>query len=216
MGGDENSTKDGSAYARAIEAIRRATPATLWIIAHTGHSAEAQDRPRGSSALLGAYDIFYRYRKIDERSGDIKITIDRDGLGGKEIPFAVGLYDTGAVNEDGEPVVVPYLEAAMAPVKLTFKKADEPVGAAIPTRGETEALDALHKAIKKHGLVTPKGEGIPAGEVTVYEGEWRDSYYEFFRTREQGTLRQGFSRATKGLIAKKLVNEYGSRRWPAD
>ena len=126
MGGDENSTKDGAAYAKAIEAIRQATEATLWIIAHTGHSEEAQDRPRGSSALLGAYDTFYRHKKIDERSGEIKITIDRDGLGGKEIPFAVELYDTGAVNEDGEPVMVPYLEAAAPPVKFTFKKGDEP------------------------------------------------------------------------------------------
>jgi uncharacterized protein (DUF849 family) len=56
MGGDENSTKDGAAYVRAIEAIRQATEATLWIVAHTGHSEEAQDRPRGSSALPGAYD----------------------------------------------------------------------------------------------------------------------------------------------------------------
>jgi hypothetical protein len=68
MGGDENSTKDGAAYAKAIEAIRQATEATLWIIAHTGHSEEAQDRPPGSSALLGAYDTFYRHKKTDERS----------------------------------------------------------------------------------------------------------------------------------------------------
>jgi hypothetical protein len=69
MDGDENSTKDGAAYAKAIEAIREAT---LWIIAHTGHSEDAQDRPRGSSALLGAYDTFYRHKKIDERSAKSK------------------------------------------------------------------------------------------------------------------------------------------------
>jgi hypothetical protein len=216
MDGDENSTRDGAAYAKAIEAIREATEATLWIIAHTGHSEDAQDRPRGSSALLGAYDTFYRHKKIDERSGEIKITIDRDGLGGKEIPFTVELYDTGAVNEDGEPVMIPYLEAAAAPVRFTFKKGEEPSKSESPTRAESEALRALHKAIKKHGEVTPKGEGVPAGETTVCEREWRDSYYELFRMREQTTLRQGFSRSTKSLIAKKFVNEYGSRRWPAE
>jgi AAA domain len=216
MGGDENSTKDGAAYAKAIEAVRQATPATLWIIAHSGHSEEAQDRPRGSSALLGAYDTFYRHKKEDETHGSIKITIDRDGLGGKEFPFAVELYDTGTVNDDGEPVTVPYLEAAAPTVKLTFKKGNEPSKSESPTRAESEALRALHKAIKMHGAVTPKGEGIPAGEVTVCEREWRDSYYELFRKREQSTLRQGFSRSTKGLIEKKLVNEYGSRRWSAE
>ena len=166
--------------------------------------------------MLGAYDTFYRHKKIDERRGEIKITIDRDGLGGKEFPFAVELYDMGALNEDDEPVVVPYLEAAAAPMKFKFKKGDEPGAPESPTRAESEALRALHKALKKHGLVTPKGEGIPAGEVTVCEAEWRDAYYELFRTREQSTLRQGFSRATKGLVAKKLVNEYGSRRWAAE
>jgi hypothetical protein len=119
MGGDENSKKDGAAYVRAIEAIRQATEATLWIVAHTGHSEEAQDRPHGSSAPPGAYDTFYRHKKEDETHGGIKITIDRDGLGGEEIPFAVELYDTGAVNEDGELVLVPYLEAAAAPVDFT-------------------------------------------------------------------------------------------------
>jgi AAA domain len=126
MGGDENSTNDGAKYAKAIEEIRRATDATLWIIAHTGHSEVAQDRPRGSSALLGAYDTFYRHKKDDETHGSIKITTDRDGLGGKEFTFAVELYDTGAVNEDGDPVLIPYLEATAVPVKFTFKKGDDP------------------------------------------------------------------------------------------
>jgi hypothetical protein len=215
MDGDENSTRDGAAYAKAIEEIRQATDATLWIIAHSGHSEEAQDRPRGSSALLGAYDTFYRHKKTDERSGEIKITIDRDGLGGKEFSFTVGIYDTGAVNDDGEPVVVPYLEAAAPTAKFTFKKGDDPNQSESPTKGESEALSALHKAIKKHGRITPKGEGIPAGEITVHEGEWREAYYELFRTRAKATLRQGFSRSTKSLILKKLVNEYGACRWPA-
>jgi hypothetical protein len=49
MDGDENSTKDGALYAKAVEAIRQATDAALWIISHTGHGEEAQDRPRGRS-----------------------------------------------------------------------------------------------------------------------------------------------------------------------
>ena len=93
MDGDENTTKDGAKYAKAIELIRRKTSATLWIIAHIGHGQDAQDRPRGNSSLLGAYDTFYRHKKINETHGSIKITIDRDGLGQKEFHFAVELYD---------------------------------------------------------------------------------------------------------------------------
>jgi hypothetical protein len=221
FGGDENSTADGAAYAKAIEAIRAATKATLWIIAHTGHSEDAQDRPRGSSALLGAYDTFYRHKKIDERRGEIKITIDRDGLGGKEFPFAVELYDTGALNEDGEPVLVPYLEAAAAPVKFTFKKGDEPrPGAA--TDMEREALRALEKAIKNHGLITPEGDGgptpdgesIPPGEVTVCFSEWQAAFYKLDRERNSTASRQAFNRSSKALVKKKLVGTWNNRRWP--
>jgi hypothetical protein len=169
-------------YAKAIEAIRQATEATLWIIAHTGHSEEAQDRPRGSSALLGAYDTFYRHKKTDERSGEIKITIDRDGLGGKEIPFAVELYDTGAVNEDGEPVVVPYLEAAAAPVKFKFKKGAAPEG---PTPNEILMLKALRAAIKKSLRVVradEAGGNLIEGAKYVFESEWRDEFRTLYKT----------------------------------
>jgi hypothetical protein len=126
---------------------------------------EAQDRPLGSSALPGAYDTFYGHKKEDETYGSIKITIDRDGLGGKEIPFAVELYDTGAVNEDGELVLVSYLEAAAAPVDFTFRKANAPKPVRA-TETETEALRALDKAIKEHGLLTPEGARAGLGQKT--------------------------------------------------
>ena len=90
--GDENSTKDGAKYAAAVEALRRHTSITPWIIAHIGHAETAQDRPRGSSTLLGAYDVFYKFKKVDETHGSIRITIDRDGLGQKEFAFVVELF----------------------------------------------------------------------------------------------------------------------------
>ena len=104
MDGDENSSKDGAAYAKAIERIREATDAVVWIIAHTGHDGEKQGRPRGSSTLIGAYDVFYNFKKISNRGGEITITIDRDGLAGMNVEFDLELYDSGVVNEDGEPV----------------------------------------------------------------------------------------------------------------
>jgi hypothetical protein len=215
MGGDENSTKDGAAYAKAVEAIRQATEATLWIIAHTGHGEDAQDRPRGSSALLGAYDTFYRHKKIDERSGEIKITIDRDGLGGKELPFTVELYDTGAVNEDGEPVVVPYLEAAASTVKFTFKKGDEQDK---PTPGETLMLKALRAAIRKSdrevGAEDASGDFLEGAKyVTV--AEWRDGFRILYKTGSSRQAEsQAFAKGRDGLIAKGFVGNRGYCYWP--
>ena len=148
LGGDENSTKDGSKYAEAIELIRRHTSATLWIIAHIGHAETAQDRPRGNSSLLGAYDVFYKFKKANETRGSVKITIDRDGLGQKEISFAVELYDTGATNEDGESVFVPYLASDSGKdgaLKLAFKQKGDGTRTK-PKPFEKKALVALAKA----------------------------------------------------------------------
>ena len=196
MGGDENSTKDGAAYARAIEAVRHATEATLWIIAHTGHDGEKQGRPRGSSTLMGAYDAFYHHKKINERSGEIKITIDRDGLGGKVIPFSVELYDTGAVNEDGEPVVVPYLEAAAPPVKLTFKKGTNPAPAKT-TKTEKIALRALAEAVRRNFIAEG---GIKYTAVADWSAEFNDVF-----DGEGDAARKAFKRAMGGLTEKGLV-----------
>jgi hypothetical protein len=215
MGGDENSTNDGAKYAKAIEAIRQATDATLWIISHTGHSEEAQDRPRGSSALLGAYDTFYRHKKIDETHGSIKITVDRDGLGGKEISFVVELYDTGAVNDDGEPVLVPYLEAAAAPAKFTFKKGDEPKR---PTPGETLMLKALRAAIRKSDREVGAEDAyddLLEGARYVTGAEWHAEFRKLYKTGSSRQAESGsFTRGRDGLVAKGFVGSQGSCYWP--
>jgi hypothetical protein len=188
---------------------------TLWIISHTGHGEDAQDRPRGSSALLGAYDTLYRHKKIDERSGEIKITIDRDGLGGKELPFTVELYDTGAVNEDGEPVMVPYLEAAASTVKFTFKKGDEQDR---PTPGETLMLKALRAAIRKSdrevGAEDASGDFLEGAKyVTV--AEWRDGFRALYKTGSSRQAEsQAFAKGRDGLIAKGFVGNRGYCYWP--
>ena len=52
-----------------------------------------QDRPRGNSALLGAYDTFYRHTKKDETHGEIKITSTATDLA-NGLPFVVHLHDT--------------------------------------------------------------------------------------------------------------------------
>ena len=216
--GDENSTKDGAKYAAAVEQLRSHTSITPWIIAHIGHAETAQDRPRGSSSLLGAYDVFYKFKKVDETHGSIRITIDRDGLGQKEFAFVVDLFATGMKNEDGEPVVVPYVEPG---------KADPPKVGAIsglgftvdpvePTATEREALRALRQAIKECGVPGPDEEAaeqIPAGVVTVTRDEWADAFRKFDRERKDGASRQAFSRGSGGLVAKGLVGAYGDWRW---
>jgi AAA domain len=202
--GDENSTKDGSAYANAIEHIRQEHPcATIAAIAHTGHSEEAQDRPRGSSALLGGYETFYRFKKKDERSGSVKVTLDRDGLGGLELPFVVDLYETSMRNSEGEPVFVPWIEldespAEAAPRDFVFKKPGDTAKPTKTTELQQEALRALRKAIQDHGKVTPEGEGlscgdvegIPRGEATVELDAWKVTFVKLDHERSPDACRK--------------------------
>src|SRR5277367_6191806 len=104
-----------------------------------------------------------------------------------------------------------YLEAAAAPVDFTFRKPGPPKPAAATER-EREALRALEKAIKEHGLVTPEGDGgptrdgecIPPGERTVSAGEWRDAFYKLDRQRNPEASRKAFTRSSEGLAKKGL------------
>lgn len=54
MGGDENSTKDMSAYVTACNRVQRETGAAVIVVHHMGWNA---DRGRGSSALFAAVDV---------------------------------------------------------------------------------------------------------------------------------------------------------------
>ena len=56
MTGDENSTRDMSAYIQSLDSIKTAYPElTIMVIHHTGHGAS--DRARGSSVLKASLDV---------------------------------------------------------------------------------------------------------------------------------------------------------------
>lgn len=61
--GDENSTKDMTAFISAIDEIRTEYNSTVVVIHHTGHNVK--ERERGSYALRGALDANYRLEKKD-------------------------------------------------------------------------------------------------------------------------------------------------------
>ena len=220
LDGNENSTEDGSKYAKAIERIRQVTVASLWIIAHMGHAVDAQDRPRGNSSLLAAYDTFYLHKKKDETHGSIKITIDRDGLGQKEFDFVVELHDTGLTNEDGEPVMVPYVVRDDAPkvILAGLSCKGRPIEPVKTTKGQKEALRALRQAIKDHGAAAPEDDVLAVEAVgqdvsTVTTEEWAAEFYKLDRERTPGASRMAFSRSSAELIDKGLVCTYANRVW---
>ena len=80
MGGDENSTKDMSMFIQAIDRVKNEYECTVLAVHHTGHSQNAKDRARGSSALLGAVDAEFKVEKWGGDKVEVSFTKMKDAL----------------------------------------------------------------------------------------------------------------------------------------
>lgn len=75
--GDENSTRDMTAYIRALDKIREAIPnLTIIVVHHTGHAAG--DRARGSSVLRASLDAEIKLTKTEGNYITIACTKAKD------------------------------------------------------------------------------------------------------------------------------------------
>lgn len=175
--GDENSTQDMSEFVRAVDGLRDAFPgSTALIIHHTGNSAEAAARSRGSSALKAACDF-----EIQCDKGLLTFTKVKDGEQPEPVEFKLMPVEIGT-DEDGQPItscVVSYGERAEKHRELPL------------TAGERELL-ALVKA----------APGILSGDLKAALFEKRR---EKDPEAKYDTLKKAFSRALDGLIEKRRV-----------
>jgi len=108
MSGDENSTRDMTAYVQACDKIKVAYPElTILIIHHTGHGS--QERARGSVALKGALDVELRAARNEE--GVISMVgtkaKDTDTLGAKR--FLLNGIPLDGWTFEGRPTYSAYL-----------------------------------------------------------------------------------------------------------
>lgn len=113
-GGDENSTKDMSAFVRNCDAIREATGATVLLVHHTGK--DTTKGGRGSNALLGAVDT-----EIVVEPGKVSSTKQRDREHPRPITFGLDTVDLGT-DENGRPqagVVLRHTVASEFEARLT-------------------------------------------------------------------------------------------------
>lgn len=108
MSGDENSTRDMTAYIQACDKIKAAYPElTILIIHHTGHST--QERARGSVALKGALDVELRAMRSEEGVISMMGTKakDTDALGTKR--FLLNGIPLDGWTFEGRPTYSAYL-----------------------------------------------------------------------------------------------------------
>ena len=116
LDGDENSAQDTKTMLDACGALIQEFGCTVILVHHTGVSAEAQHRARGSSAWKGALDI-----EISVVPGDVIEVVQRKS---KDAELADPIFAALApvqiadwFDEDGEIVSSAVLEPADAPEK---------------------------------------------------------------------------------------------------
>lgn len=180
--GDENSTKDMSAFIRSVDSLRAAFPGSVALIVHhTGHGEDSKGRARGSSALRAAMDF-----EIQCNAGLLTFTKMKDCEAPQPIEFKLMPVEIGT-DQDGKPItscVVAYGERSER-----YREAEL-------TTMERFALKVLT-------------ESSTDGEMLI--GDWREAFYNARREMDPdaktNTLKKAFLRAVEGLESKGAIKQ---------
>lgn len=183
--GDENNTKDMSAFIHRVDTLRASFPGSVALIVHhTGHGEDTKGRGRGSSALRAAMDF-----EIQCAAGVLTFTKMKDGEAPAPIEFKLLPVEIGT-GPDSEPItscVVSYGERSER-----HREADL-------TSMERLALKVLT-------------ESSTDGEMLI--GDWRETFYATRRVMDPeaktNTLKNAFLRAVEGLESKGSIRQSGN------
>jgi hypothetical protein len=151
-GGDENSTKDMTAFCTSVRYLRDTLECSVVVIHHTGHGDSG--RERGSIVLRASADVLIQVAK-DEGAGELvgfQVIAARD-LEPMEAPIALRLvhHETEWLDEDGEPLASCVVHGAHEPVTLPGR-GGKPLGTA-----QAKLLQTI-KELAKACTPDPQGE----------------------------------------------------------
>lgn len=181
-GGDENSTKDMSAFISALDAIRARFGCTIVLVHHSGHGDK--QRARGSMAMRGAVDAEYRVEKKGKT-----ITVEnhkmKDGPPPPILQFQLDEIVLGSAR-NGKPITSAVLRETAhfdenRPKKLT---ANQQLGS-----------DTYEETVRQHG--TLRDDRSFAG---IHIDAWREEFYRKHTGDNSDTKRTAFRRARDELV----------------
>lgn len=214
-GGNENDSSDMGAFIHNAGRIQRMLGCAMMILHHSGK--DATKGLRGHSSLLGAVDTQLELLKIDSvpnpsgpiaGSGILTISKQKDGQDGVRIGFEMVKIEIQSSQ----------LGIAEAQISLAVRASDEAVqqemqAQAVSREGKPRklqenqqtALNAIHKALEKHGRMTNVRE---ERHKTVSMSEWRD---EFVRLKgDSKSIYKDWERGKKAMFAKELVGYHAT------
>ena len=177
--GDENSTKDMTAFVAAVDGLRAAfANSTILIVHHTGHAEK--ERARGAMALKGALDFEYRVTKADD-----KVCIVNTKMKDAEPPKALFFELESVELDDASSAVLVASEPPSKGKKLTANQA--------------LARKAFIKAAARHGLLNE------AGHWVLHLENWRAEFFANHTGDNEESKRRTFNRARESLQKAGLI-----------
>jgi len=149
MRGDENTAKDAGAMIANCDALKQEFGCTVLLVHHTGVSAEAQQRARGSSAWRGALDVEIGVQPPPAGESAIVVSQLKMRDADPVPPICVKLQPVdlpGWMDEDGEQVSSAVLVGGGAPPKGR------------PPTPVEEKKQQWRSAWLAHGSLLPRGD----------------------------------------------------------
>jgi hypothetical protein len=178
--GDENSTKDMTAFVSSVDTIKGRFPGcSLVLVHHTGHGEG--DRARGSSVLLGALDAEFRV----ELSGDtttLQGTKSKEGAIPPPIGFKAHTVEIGRTAK-GEAVTSLAFEEVAAPDR----------GRARLSPANRLGMETFLRAMRDAGLA----DDVSA-EIDIED--WRRAFYAGHTGDTIEAKKKAFQRVRESLV----------------
>ena len=181
--GDENSTKDMTAFIQSLDLIRAPWKSAIISVHHTGHGDKS--RARGSFALKGGADSDFRFDR------DLDGTIRIEPLKMKDAPrpapmaFKIRQVELDMTDEDGEQATSVVMDEA------AYEPAVTP-GAQGRGKNQALALSTLKGLVEKYRQ-NLESDGRDPDQARVLTEDWRAACYE------KGMTRFGFNKVKRSL-----------------
>lgn len=157
--GDENSTRDMSAFVAGVDSFKHRYPGcSVLLVHHTGHGEG--DRARGSSVLIGALDAEYRAELADGTT-TLTCTKMKEGAIPAPLGFKAHTVEIGRTAK-GEAVTSLAFEEVAAPTKGS--------GRGRLSAANRLGLETFQRAKREAGV----GDDLAAG---VHVEDWRKTFY---------------------------------------
>jgi hypothetical protein len=185
--GDENSTKDMSAFIQAMDQLREQYNSTILIIHHTGHTE--QSRSRGSSALKAALDAEFRMKK-DNGIIRLEATKMKDADLPETMTFKLKTVELDIIDDHGHPVRSVVLESIECGNGASSK---QKLG-----KNQYLALDVLKRLYDGNRQQLEK-DGLDLDLAKVKVDTWKEEL------EKEGLDRKAFCSVKKSLPEKHLV-----------